>query len=178
MLPVSNDYQGEIVSASLAEDQGRLAAVVYVRPDGSAETARWRGTFDETVIRNGTNEGRQWGEITAECLGEFGITDFARIADMKGMKCSFGIKHNPGKDKEGKPKIWVEVNFIHPLRNAKPVSSQGLASLNRFKGAAIAAARKAGVTHQPATQAASAPTNRGDAYEGDQYEDLGHDPLA
>jgi hypothetical protein len=175
MLPVSNDYQGEIISAVLSEDQGRISAIVHVRPDGSAETARWRGTFDETEIRNGTNQGRQWGEITAECLGEFGITDFARIGDMKGMKCSFGIKHSPGKDKEGKPKIWVEVNFIHPIRNVKPVTSQGLASLNRFKGAALAAARK---TNAPRQQAAPAASNRGDAYEHDDFADYGPDPLA
>lgn len=173
MLPVSNNYNGEIVSAALTEDNGRVAAVVYVKSDGSPETARWRGTFDDTVIKAGENAGRSWGELTAETLGQFGITDFTRIGDMKGMRVRFGIKHSP--DKNDPRKIWQEVNYIATERVLKPVTSQGLASLNRFKGVAIEAARKSGAPRQASR--AQTPSNRGDAYEGADY-DYGPDPLA
>lgn len=139
MLPVSNDYIGEIVHAELTENNGKVGAVVIVRPDGSPETARWYGSFSETTISGGRNEGKMVGEVTAATLGEFGCTDFSKIGELKGMKASFGVKHKPG---EG-GKIWAEVNFIHPPRVGKPVTSAGLAGINRFKGAAIEAARSA-----------------------------------
>ena len=163
MLPVGNSYIGEIVNAELSEDKAQVVAIVFVRPDGSPETARWRGTFSDTQIRSGKNEGRSWGEVTAETLGEFGITDFSRIAELKGKKCSFGIKHNPGDD----GKIWVEVNFIAPPRAAKPVTSAGLAGLAKFKGAALEAAKKAGVTRQAAPMREP----------GDDGYDAEHDPF-
>lgn len=139
MLPVSNDYIGEIVSAELTENNGKVAAVVIVRPDGSPETARWFGSFSDTMIQNGRNEGKIVGEVTAATLGEFGCTDFSKIGELKGSRVAFGVKHKPGEN----GKVWVEANFIHPPRVAKPVTSAGLAGINRFKGAAIEAARSA-----------------------------------
>jgi hypothetical protein len=162
MLAVSNDYIGEIVSAELTENNGKVGAIVVVRPDGSPETARWYGSFSETRISNGRNEGKIVGEVTAATLGEFGITDFSKIGDMKGQRVAFGVKHKPGEN----GKVWAEVNFIHPPRVAKPVTSAGLAGINRFKGAAIEAARSA-----PKRQ--TAPVNNGAAGAGD--DDFGPD---
>lgn len=139
MLPVSNEYVGEIVSAELTENNGKVGAIVIVRPDGSPESARWYGSFSETRISSGRNEGKLVGEMTAQTLGEFGCVDFGKIGDIKGQRVAFGIKHKPGEN----GKTWVEVSFIHPPRAAKPVTSQGLAGINRFKGAAIEAARGA-----------------------------------
>ncbi len=162
MLPVSNDYIGTIVSAELTENNGKVGAIVYVRPDGSPETCRWYGSFSETVISNGNNAGRMVGEMTAATLGEFGITDFSKIAEMKGMPVSFGVKHKPGDG----GKIWAEVNFIHPPRVAKPVTSSGLAGINRFKGAAIEAARSA-------PKRPPAPANGGNRQSGAHDDDFG-----
>jgi hypothetical protein len=139
MLPVSNDYVGEIVSADLQENNGKIAAIVIVRPDGSAETARWFGSFSETVISAGHNEGRMVGDVTAETLGRFGCTDFAKIAELVGKKVAFGVKHKPGEN----GKVFVECNFIRPPGAANPASAAGIASINRFRGAAIEAAKKA-----------------------------------
>ena len=144
MLAVSNDYIGEIVDANLQEsDDGKMGAVVLVRPDNAQEVGRWFGSFSETVIdptSKSRNAGRMVGEVTAETLGEFGCTDFSRIDALIGMKCKFGVKHT--QDKKDPEKIWVEVNFIRPLR-AKPASASGLASINKFRGAALAAAKGA-----------------------------------
>lgn len=139
MLAVSNDYVGEIVSAELTENNGKVGAIVMVRPDGSPETARWYGSFSETVISGGRNEGKMVGDVTAAILGEFGCTDFSKISQIKGSRCAFGVKHKPGND----GKVWAEVSWIGRPRVAKPVTSAGLAGLNRFKGAAIEAARSA-----------------------------------
>ena len=38
MLAVSNDYIGEIVSAELTENNGKVGAIVVVRPDGTRTT--------------------------------------------------------------------------------------------------------------------------------------------
>ncbi len=162
MLNVSNDYIGEIVSAELSETQpGKVAAIVHVRPDGSPETARWFGSFSDTRISAGRNEGKMVGEVTAATLGEFGCSDFSKIGELKGARVAFGIKHKPGND----GKIWAEVNFIHPPRVAKPVTSSGLAGINRFKGAAIEAARNA-----PKRTTAPAPTNGAG---GGNFDDFG-----
>src|SRR5688500_6345544 len=104
MLPVSNDYFGEIVTAELQENNGKIAAVIVVRPGGSVEAARWFGSFSETVISSGFNEGRVVGEITTETLGKFGCTDFAKIGDIVGQKVAFGVKHKPGEN----GKVFVE----------------------------------------------------------------------
>ena len=144
MLPVSNDYLGEIVMAELQESNGKMGAVVLCRPAGLQEVGRWFGSFSETVISRESkskNAGRMVGEVTAETLGEFGCTDFAKIDVLIGQRVKFGIKHVP--DREDPEKIWCEVNFIHPLRS-KPASAAGLAGINRFRGAAIEAAKKAG----------------------------------
>ncbi len=82
------------------------------------------------------------GEVTAETLGSFGCQDFAKIGDiLPGQRVAFGVKHKP--DEKDPSKVWAEVNFIRPPRVAKPVTSAGLAGINRFKGAAIEAARNA-----------------------------------
>lgn len=139
MLAVSNDYIGEIVNAELTENNGKIAAIVLVRPSGGTETARWFGSFSETVISSGFNEGRMVGEITAETLGKFGCTDFAKIGDLVGQKVAFGVKHKPGEN----GKVFVECNFIRPPGSQNPASASGIASINRFRGAAIEAAKKA-----------------------------------
>ncbi|HVJ13867.1 MAG TPA: hypothetical protein VM686_00440 [Polyangiaceae bacterium] len=162
MLPVSNDYIGEIVSAELTENNGKVGAIVVVRPDGSPETARWYGSFSETYISSGRNEGKMVGEVTAATLGEFGCSDFSKIGELKGAKVAFGIKHKPGEN----GKVWVEANFIHPPRAAKPVTSAGLAGINRFKGAAIEAARSA-------PKRTAAPSNGGGRQPGDDSDDFG-----
>jgi hypothetical protein len=166
MLQVGSDYVGEIVSAELTENNGKVGAVVVVRPDGSPETARWYGSFSDTRISAGRNEGKLVGEVTAATLGEFGCTDFSKIGEIRGQRVRFGVKHKSGDD----GKIWVEANFIHPPRTAKPVTSAGLAGINRFKGAAIEAARSAPKrTATPAAPASNGgrdddfgPTNYGD----------------
>jgi hypothetical protein len=145
MLPVSNEYIGEIVNAELQENNGKVAAVIIARPNGSPETARWFGSFSETVISGGRNEGRVVGEVTAETLGAFGCTDFTKIGQLVGQKCAFGVKHKPGEN----GKVFVECNFIRPPRAANPATPAGIASINRFRGAAIEAARKA---PKPSTQ--------------------------
>lgn len=143
MLPISNDYIGVIVSAELTENNGKVGAIVVVRPDGSAETARWYGSFSDTIISGqGRNAGKAVGEVTAATLGEFGCSDFSKIGEiLPGMRVAFGVKHKPGVTDP--TKTFAEVNFIHPPRVAKPVTSAGLAGINRFKGAAIEAARNA-----------------------------------
>jgi len=160
MLNVSNDYVGEIVSAELTENNGKVAAIVVVRPDGSPETARWYGSFSETEISSGYSKGKIVGELTAATIGEFGCVDFSKIGELKGMRVAFGVKHKPGEN----GKIWVEANFIHPPRVAKPVTSSGLAGINRFKGAAIEAARSAPKRPNPP------PANRSDADDSDYNE--------
>ncbi len=150
MLPISNEYLGEIVSAELTENNGKVGAIVLVRADGSPETARWYGSFSETRIGKGRNEGRLVGEVTAETLGSFGCSEFSKIGELKGMRVAFGIVHKPATDGSGK--VWQEVNFIQPPRVAKPVTSSGLAGINRFKGAAIEAARGAPKAAPPQQQ--------------------------
>lgn len=153
MLAISNDYIGVIISAELTENNGKVGAVVVVRPDGSPETARWYGSFSETVITGqGRNAGKMVGEVTAETLGEFGCSDFSKIGSiLPGQRVAFGVKHKPGLTDPSK--TFAEVNFIHPPRAAKPVTSAGLAGINRFKGVAIEAARKAPKpTSKPAPQ--------------------------
>jgi hypothetical protein len=147
MLEVSNDYIGKIVNAELQERDGKLSAVIIVRPDGSPHTARWFGSFSETVIGGqGRNAGKIVGEVTAATLGEFGLTDFGKIESLIGQPVAFGVKHNPGEN----GKIWVECNFIRPPRPKNPATSAGLASINRFRGAAIEAARKVPKPSAPA----------------------------
>jgi hypothetical protein len=143
MLEISNDYIGVIVSAELTENNGKVGAIVVVRPDGSPQTARWYGSFSDTVIGGqGRNAGKMVGEVTAETLGSFGCSDFSKIGDvLPGQRVAFGVKHKP--DKDDPEKMWAEVNFIRPPRVAKPVTSAGLAGINRFKGAALEAARSA-----------------------------------
>lgn len=143
MLQVSNDYIGVIVSAELTENNGKVGAIVIVRPDGSPETCRWYGSFSETIIGGQSrNSGKAVGEVTAATLGEFGCSDFSKIGEvLPGQRVAFGVKHKP--DQNDPDKIWAEVNFIRPPRAAKPVTSAGLAGINRFKGAAIEAARNA-----------------------------------
>lgn len=154
MLGISNDYIGTIVSAELTENNGRVGAIVVVRPDGSPETARWYGSFSDTVIGGQSrNTGKAVGEVTAGTLGEFGCSDFSKISEvLPGQRVAFGVKHKP--DAKDPNKIWAEVNFIHPPRVAKPVTSSGLAGINRFKGAAIEAARNA---PKPAAKPAAGP---------------------
>jgi hypothetical protein len=150
MLPISNDYIGEIVSAELTENNGKVGAVIYVRPDASPETVRWYGSFSDTRISAGRNEGKMVGEVTAATLGEFGCTDFNKIGELRGARVAFGVKHKPGDG----GKMWAEASFIRPPRTAKPATAAGLAGINRFKGAAIEAARNA-----PKRTTAPAPTN-------------------
>lgn len=173
MLNVSNDYIGVIVSAELTENNGKVGAIVYVRPDGSAESCRWYGSFSETVFASGRNEGKAVGEVTAATLGEFGCSDFSKIGEiLPGQRVAFGVKHKP--DKEDPNKVWAEVNFIHPPRAAKPVTSAGLAGINRFKGAAIEAARKA---PRPAAKPA-APNGKPPVDPSyDEYDDRGPEPF-
>lgn len=139
MLPVSNEYVGEIVHAELQEREGKVAAVIVARPSGSTETARWFGSFSEKVISAGFNEGRVVGDVTAETLGKFGCTDFAKIGELVGQKVAFGVKHKPGEN----GKVFVECNFIRPPGSNNPATAAGIASINRFRGAAIEAAKKA-----------------------------------
>lgn len=140
MLQVSNDYIGVIVNAEIQEINGKLSAIVIVRPDGSPETARWFGSFSDTVISGeGRNAGKMVGEVTAATLGEFGCTDFAKIGQIIGQNVAFGVKHKPGEN----GKVWVECNFIRPPRANNPATASGLAGINRFRGAAIEAAKKA-----------------------------------
>jgi hypothetical protein len=170
MLNVSNDYIGEIVNAELVENEGKVGAVVICRPDGSTETARWYGSFSETVITQGDNAGKMVGELTAATLGEFGCTDFSKIEVIIGKKVAFGIKHKPGiKDPS---KTFAEVNFIRPPRAKNPATSAGIASINKFRGAAVEAAKRA-----PQAPAASRPAPRPQREMGDDSYDDEHDPF-
>lgn len=169
MLPVSNDYIGTIVSAELTENNGKVGAIVYVRPDGSAESCRWYGSFSETIMGGtGRNAGKAVGEVTAATLGEFGCTDFSKIGEvLPGQRVAFGVKHKP--DEKDPNKVWAEVNFIRPPRVAKPVTSAGLAGINRFKGAAIEAARSA---PKPVAKPAALPRDTG-GYDDTDYGNSG-----
>jgi hypothetical protein len=173
MLAQSNDYIGVIVSAELTENNGKVGAIVYVRPDGSAESARWYGSFSETIMGGQSrNAGKMVGEVTAETLGEFGCTDFSKIGSiLPGQRVAFGVKHKP--DEKDPSKMWAEVNFIRPPRVAKPVTSAGLAGINRFKGAAIEAARKA---PKPALNAQSNNKPPVDS-SYDDYDNRGEEPF-
>lgn len=168
MLPVSNDYVGEIVSAELTENNGKVGAILVVRPDGSPETARWYGSFSETVIGSGRNQGKTVGETTAATLGELGCTDFSKVSELVGAKVAFGIKHKPGDD----GKIWVEVNYVAPPRQAKPVTASGLAGLNRFRAAAIEASKNA-----PKREKKAPPPASNGAYDDRDYGDSAEDPF-
>src|SRR6187399_11088 len=141
MLSVSNDYIGEIVNAELIENDGKVGVVVICRPNGSNETARWYGSFSETVIQQGDNAGKMVGELTAATLGEFGCTDFAKVEMLIGQKVAFGVKHKPGKNDPSK--TFAEVNFIRPPRAKNPATAAGIAGIAKFRGAAIEAARNA-----------------------------------
>ncbi len=170
MLNVSNDYVGTIVNAELQEHDGKLSAVVIVRPDGDTQTARWFGSFSDTVIQKGDNAGKVVGEMTAATLGKFGVTDFTKIGQIVGQPVAFGVKHKP--DKKDPNKSWAEVNFIRPPGSNKPATAAGLASLSKFRGAAINAARNA---PKPIAQPKPASREPGDDYDAldDQF-----DPLA
>jgi hypothetical protein len=172
MLAESNDYIGVIISADLTENNGKVGAVVVVRPDGSGESARWYGSFSDTVIGGqGRNAGKMVGEVTAATLGEFGCADFSKIGDvLPGQRVAFGVKHKPGVSDP--TKTFAEVNFIHPPRTVKPVTSAGLAGINRFKGAAIEAARKA---PKAAPKSAPASNSRSD---DDDYSGYGNSRAA
>lgn len=176
MLAISNDYVGEIANAELIENEGKVGAVVMCRPDGSSESARWYGSFSDTVISQGDNAGKAVGEVTAAILGEFGLTDFTKIGSIIGMRVAFGVKHKPGiKDPS---KMFAEVNFIRPPRAKNPATSAGIASINKFRGAAIEAAKKAPKQEAPARPA---PPPRQQREMGDDgYDDLDgqHDPFA
>jgi hypothetical protein len=169
MLQESNDYIGTIAAADLQEVDGKLSAFVVCRPDGSNETARWFGSFSETVIKTGRNEGKMVGEMTAETLGQFGCTDFAKIAQLIGQRVAFGVKHKPSEKDPNK--IFVECNFIRPPRAANPASAAGVASLSKFRAAAMAAAKNA-------PKPAAPPTRERESGE-DNYDDhIGDDPFA
>lgn len=176
MLAVSNDYIGEIINAELIENDGKVGAVVICRPNGSTESARWYGSFSETVIREGDNAGRMVGEMTAATLGEFGCTDFSKIEMLIGQKVAFGVKHKPGiKDPS---KTFAEVGWIRPPRAKNPATAAGIAGIAKFRGAAIEAAKNA-----PKLAAAPRPTpaSRPQREAGDDsYDDLDSqfDPLA
>jgi hypothetical protein len=169
MLNESNDYIGTIAAADLQEIDGKLSAFVVCKPDGSAETARWFGSFSDTVISKGRNEGKMVGEMTAETLGQFGCTDFSKIGQIVGQRVAFGVRH---KQSEKDPtKTFVECSFIRPPRAANPASAAGVASLSKFRAAAMAAAKNA------PKPAAAPPKERepGD----DSYDDhVGEDPFA
>lgn len=166
MLAISNDYIGKIVNAELQENEGKLSAVVIVRPDGDTQTARWFGSFSDTVISKGDNAGKVVGELTAATLGKFGCVDFAKIGALIGMPVAFGVKHRT----DDKGKVWADVNFIRPPGSGKPATSAGLASLAKFRGAAIDAAKNA-----PKPPAVSKPPMR---ELGDDSYDNEFDPLA
>lgn len=169
MLAVSNDYIGKIVNAEIQESEGKLSAVIIVQPNGSTETARWFGSFSETVISTGDNAGKVVGDMTAATLGEFGCTDFSKIGQLIGAPVAFGVKHKP--DKKDPAKMWANVNFIRPPGSGKPASAAGLAGLSKFRGAALAAAKNA-------PKPVAAPKNAREP--GDDYDDFdnGVDPFA
>jgi len=172
MLEPSNDYFGKIVNAELQEwDNGTVSAVVICRPDGGVETVRWSGAFSDTVIQSGRNKGRTWGEITAETLGSFGLTDFNRIAELIGQPVAFGVKHR--EDENGK--VWADANFIRPGGNRRPASAAGLASINRFRGVAMAAAQKA--PKPAASNAGAAQRSKPMREMGDDDYDRENDPF-
>lgn len=167
MLPISNDYIGEIVSAELTENEGKVGAVVLCRPDGSPEVVRWYGSFSDVVFTMGDDAGKMCGEVTAAALGAFGCTDFSKIEMLVGQKVAFGVKHKPGhKDAS---KLFAEVNFIRPPRAKKPATSAGLAGIMKFRGAAVEAAKGAKL---PAQKTAPRQREMGD----DSY-DQEHDPF-
>lgn len=168
MLAISNDYIGKIVNAELQEVDGKVSAVVIVRPDGDTQTARWFGSFSDTVIQKGDNAGKVVGEMTATTLGKFGCVDFAKISAIIGMPVAFGVKHRT----DDKGKVWADVNFIRPPGSGKPATPAGLAGLNRFRGAAIAAAKNA---PKPPAQQRPMREAGDDSYDGLDGE---YDPLA
>jgi hypothetical protein len=178
MLPVSNDYVGEIVNAELTENDGKVGAVVLCRPDGSPEVVRWYGSFSETVIQSGDNAGKMVGETTAATLGLFGCTDFSKIDMLIGKKVAFGVKHKPGiKDAS---KIFAEVSWIRPPRAKNPATSAGIASINKFRGAAIEAAKNAPKQPPPAARPAANASRQQREPGDDGYSDFDDqfDPLA
>ena len=168
MLSIGNDYIGKIVNAELEERDGKLSAVIIVRPDGDTQTARWFGSFSDTVIQKGDNAGKVVGEMTAATLGKFGVTDFAKIGQIVGQPVAFGVKHR----EDDKGKVWADVNFIRPPGSNKPATAAGLASLSKFRGAAISAAKNA---PKPSAQPKPMRESGDDGYDAldDQF-----DPLA
>lgn len=176
MLAISNDYIGEIINAELVENDGKVGAVVLCRPSGSTESARWYGSFSETVIQNGDNAGKMVGECTAATLGEFGCTDFSKIEMLIGQKVAFGVKHKPGiKDPT---KTFAEVGWIRPPRAKNPATSAGIASINKFRGAAVEAAKKAPKPAPAATRTSASSQQREPGDDGYSDFDDRYDPLA
>ncbi len=165
MLPVSNDYIGKIVNAEIQENNGKVSAIVICRPEGSLETVKWFGSFSETVVSGGFNEGKMVGAITAETLGAFGVTDFAKIGEIIGRDVAFGVKHKASDDGSGK--VFANCNFIRPPGSQRPATASGLASIARFRGAAVAAAKNA-----PKVESGPPPGRF------DDPEDDGRDPFA
>lgn len=161
----AGEYKGEIIDASMNENDGKAYALVKVKPDGSAETVAWFGSFSETVIGSGFNQGKVVGEMTAATLGTLGWDcDFTNLNTIIGKKVVFGVKHEPDQKNDGQ--IRAKVSYLKPVGSTKPLgagTAKGLAA--RFKGAALEAKRNAPKEAPPASNSASedfGPTEYGD----------------
>ncbi len=136
------EYRGEILEASMSESKdGKPYALIKARPDGMNESVAWFGSFSDTIIKSGNNTGKRVGDMTAKTIGSFGVDDFSKIESIEGKKCIFGVKHEPDEKNGGQ--LRAKVSYIRPPGNSKPLSAAGAAGLNKFRAAAIEAARSA-----------------------------------
>lgn len=142
----AGEYRGKIIDANMGENEGGNAyAMIKCKPEGSPETANWLGSFSETVISRGPNEGRTVASCTIDTLAKLGWDgNFESLATIINRDVIFGVKHVPDKKKPGQ--TWVEVNYIKLPGSGKPVNAataKGLAA--KFKGEALQAIKNAKV---------------------------------
>lgn len=170
------EYKGEIIDASMNEsDDGKVYALAKLRPDNMNEAVTWFGSFSDTIISAGFNEGKSVGDVTAATLGSIGWNaDFTSLKTIIGRMVTFGVKHEPDRKKQGE--VRAKVSYIKPIGTGKPVSGASARELAaKFKGAAIEAARNApkdqptSGSKAPATNGSKAPASGGGGYDDHNY---------
>lgn len=135
----AGEYRGTVLEASIGEKEGGAPyALIKARPDGINENVSWFGSFSQTIISTGRNQGKKVGDQTAEVIGGFGVTDFTKINALEGRPCIFGVKVETW---EGK--LQAKISYIRPPGNAKAASPASIAGLNAFRASAIEAAKSA-----------------------------------
>lgn len=166
----AGEYKGNIIDASMNESERSPYALVRVQPTGNPETVSWFGSFSETVIGSGPNQGRTVAAMTIEALAKLGWDgNFEKLDSLVGREVVFGVKNEP--DRNNSDQMRVKVSYIRLPGSSKPMQPATAKSLSaKFKGEALAAIKTAKAPPAPAKPNGAGsedfgPTDYGDAGE-------------